>query len=384
MLGVLKFIRIVKEKKVVNVGKTISAFFQFILEDPVMLGLCIAIAVLVVLFIVVLVLGRRADKKDAQATKSEENLLKTEIDLSVLADPEESQSVATNVPEIVETFTDATEVPVEVPIEPVQVEFTASEFDGAVDSEPEAAIVKPDEVANVEKQPPLMSFEDFKIETPTTEEIADITQEQNVFDEEHGEIAREVLPVEETVSFDESKSGDNESPLVELLEEEKEPVVDEAVTEVLPLEEPAADVQEIEEVVNEPDYSDYLYEPGPAIVESAVNPVGEADTSAEVPSIEEQMNVELPIVDEQSKKESIEDIYSYDDELPDIKVEDFSRTSLIRHIPVLDMKMNFLFEEDDKKSELDDLDLPKLKSSASDQTSFNSLKGESFDIPKNS
>ncbi len=365
-------------------GKTISAFFQFILEDPVMLGLCIAIAVLVVLFIVVLVLGRRADKKDAQATKSEENLLKTEIDLSVLADPEESQSVATNVPEIVETFTDATEVPVEVPIEPVQVEFTASEFDGAVDSEPEAAIVKPDEVANVEKQPPLMSFEDFKIETPTTEEIADITQEQNVFDEEHGEIAREVLPVEETVSFDESKSGDNESPLVELLEEEKEPVVDEAVTEVLPLEEPAADVQGIEEVVNEPDYSDYLYEPGPAIVESAVNPVGEADTSAEVPSIEEQMNVELPIVEEQSKKESIEDIYSYDDELPDIKVEDFSRTSLIRHIPVLDMKMNFLFEEDDKKSELDDLDLPKLKSSASDQTSFNSLKGESFDIPKNS
>jgi len=103
--------------------------------------------------------------------------------------------------------------------------------------------------------------------------------------------------------------------------------------------------------------------------------------------------VELPIIEEvqpvveEKKEESLKDIYGYEEtELPDIKVEDFSRTAIIRHIPVLDSKLTKMFEVKPNgivSESDDDLDLPKLNT-ATIGTGIDALRGESFDIPKNS
>ena len=130
---------------------------------------------------------------------------------------------------------------------------------------------------------------------------------------------------------------------------------------------------------------DRLTEPVPDIIESTVNPVEDNsslyDEDTNIFDLEEKLLsnfkfslpaespkeenkaidlpiiqpaekvVELPIIEEvrpvveEKKEESLKDIYGYEEtELPDIKVEDFSRTAIIRHIPVLDSKLTKMFE----------------------------------------
>ncbi len=115
-------------------SKTISAFFQFIMDDPIMLGLCLAIGVLVILFIIVLLLGKKADKEEAMKDKEEE-LLKTQVDLKVMEE-NDNNSMAPLYEEVkIEAALEAVEVPVvtdnavslEVPSEKVE-EFTIPEI----------------------------------------------------------------------------------------------------------------------------------------------------------------------------------------------------------------------------------------------------------------
>lgn len=403
-------------------SKTISAFFQFIMDDPIMLGLCLAIGVLVILFIIVLLLGKKADKEEAMKDKEEE-LLKTQVDLKVMEE-NDNNSMAPLYEEVkIEAAPEAVEVPVvtdnavslEVPSEKVE-EFTIPEIEANAHTESVPSESVP-------------SFEDYKIEAPTLEEIKEVTGELNVVqlqDESKPtgfDMKPEVDPEVTTknVGFDLQPMETFEEvsePVGFSLQPDNtsEPIINEAVT---------TDNIEQEPIVFS--MEDRLTGPVPDIIESTVNPVEDnsslydEDTnifdleekllsnfkfSLPVESPKEENNaidlpiiqpaekvVELPIIEEvqpvveEKKEESLKDIYGYEEtELPDIKVEDFSRTAIIRHIPVLDSKLTKMFEVKPNGivSESDDnLDLPKLNT-ATIGTGIDALRGESFDIPKNS
>lgn len=66
-------------------GRTIESFLQFVKDDPIMLALCLAIGVLLLLFIIVLFLGKNADKK-YESKKKEEQMMKTEVNLNIIRD----------------------------------------------------------------------------------------------------------------------------------------------------------------------------------------------------------------------------------------------------------------------------------------------------------
>ncbi len=384
-------------------GKTISAFFQFVIEDPIMLGLVIAIVVLIILFIVVLSLGKKVDKtlKDKE---TDEKLMKTEVDLSVLSEMDETKpsGQANSVQDVVTPpAEDVTPVPVTVETAPTKVEIPSVQ-------EPIETFTEP-KVDTFAMESSVPSFDDFRIEVPTEEEMKEITGELNIFDqlntpkESEVPVIPEVKPV--TPSMDEQLANltVEETP-IEPQSFEPQPEVVMPIANEEPKVEDVASVVEPEPIAkaesSDFDMSDYIFEPIPDIVESAVNPVDEENSDVEVPKVEiaaSEPQVEnaiheematgpvleaVPTIEEQ--QETLTDVYGYEDvELPEIKVDDFSRTTIIRHIPTLDMGMKSIFE-DDNSSEMDDLDLPKLNSSTSSATGLNALHGESFDIPKNS
>lgn len=111
-------------------GGTFNKFVAFISDDPIMLGLCIAIIVLVILFIVVLCLGN--NKKEVKVEKPVDNtteLLKTEINMDALKSTQEYNLSETKREQETETpvVENSIEPPVmEVPVtteEPVALEF---------------------------------------------------------------------------------------------------------------------------------------------------------------------------------------------------------------------------------------------------------------------
>lgn len=398
-------------------SKTISAFFQFIMDDPIMLGLCLAIGVLVILFIIVLLLGKKADKEEAMKDKEEE-LLKTQVDLKVMEE-NDNNSMAPLYEEVkIEATPEAVEVPVvtdnavslEVPSENVE-EFTIPEIEAKAHTEP------------------VPSFEDYKIEAPTLEEIKEVTGELNVvqLQDESKPTGFDMKPeVDSSVSME--NVGFDIQPM-ETFEEANDPVgfslqPKEANESIINTADTTSTIEQEPIVFS---MEDRLTEPVPDIIESTVNPVEDnsslydEDTNifdleekllsnfkfslpAESPKEENKATdlpiiqpaekvVELPIIEEvrpvveEKKEESLKDIYGYEEtELPDIKVEDFSRTAIIRHIPVLDSKLTKMFEVKPNgivSESDDDLDLPKLNT-ATIGTGIDVLRGESFDIPKNS
>ena len=398
-------------------SKTISAFFQFIMDDPIMLGLCLAIGVLVILFIIVLLLGKKADKEEAMKDKEEE-LLKTQVDLKVMEE-NDNNSMAPLYEEVkIEATPEAVEVPVvtdnavslEVPSENVE-EFTIPEIEAA---------------SHTESVP---SFEDYKIEAPTWEEIKEVTGELNVvqLQDESKPTGFDMKPeVDSSVSME--NVGFNLQPM-ETFEEANDPVgfslqPKEANESIINTADTTSTIEQEPIVFS---MEDRLTEPVPDIIESTVNPVEDNsslyDEDTNIFDLEERLLsnfkfsfpaespkeenkaidlpiiqpaekvVELPIIEEvrpvveERKEESLKDIYGYEEtELPDIKVEDFSRTAIIRHIPVLDSKLTKMFEVKPNgivSESDDDLDLPKLNT-ATIGTGIDVLRGESFDIPKNS
>ncbi len=398
-------------------SKTISAFFQFIMDDPIMLGLCLAIGVLVILFIIVLLLGKKADKEEAMKDKEEE-LLKTQVDLKVMEE-NDNNSMAPLYEEVkIEATPEAVEVPVvtdnavslEVPSENVE-EFTIPEIEAK---------------AHTESVP---SFEDYKIEAPTLEEIKEVTGELNVvqLQDESKPTGFDMKPeVDSSVSME--NVGFDIQPM-ETFEEANDPVgfslqPKEANESIINTADTTSTIEQEPIVFS---MEDRLTEPVPDIIESTVNPVEDNsslyDEDTNIFDLEEKLLsnfkfslpaespkeenkaidlpiiqpaekvVELPIIEEvrpvveERKEESLKDIYGYEEtELPDIKVEDFSRTAIIRHIPVLDSKLTKMFEVKPNgivSESDDDLDLPKLNT-ATIGTGIDVLRGESFDIPKNS
>ncbi len=398
-------------------SKTISAFFQFIMDDPIMLGLCLAIGVLVILFIIVLLLGKKADKEEAMKDKEEE-LLKTQVDLKVMEE-NDNNSMAPLYEEVkIEATPEAVEVPVvtdnavslEVPSENVE-EFTIPEIEAKAHTEP------------------VPSFEDYKIEAPTLEEIKEVTGELNVvqLQDESKPTGFDMKPeVDSSVSME--NVGFDIQPM-ETFEEANDPVgfslqPKEANESIINTADTTSTIEQEPIVFS---MEDRLTEPVPDIIESTVNPVEDNsslyDEDTNIFDLEEKLLsnfkfslpaespkeenkaidlpiiqpaekvVELPIIEEvrpvveEKKEESLKDIYGYEEtELPDIKVEDFSRTAIIRHIPVLDSKLTKMFEVKPNgivSESDDDLDLPKLNT-ATIGTGIDVLRGESFDIPKNS
>ena len=361
-------------------SKTISAFFQFIMDDPIMLGLCLAIGVLVILFIIVLLLGKKADKEEAMKDKEEE-LLKTQVDLKVMEE-NDNNSMAPLYEEVkIEAALEAVEVPVvtdnavslEVPSEKVE-EFTIPEIEANAHTESVPSESVP-------------SFEDYKIEAPTLEEIKEVTGELNVvqLQDESKPTGFDMKP--EVDSSDSTNNVGFDLQPMETFEEVSEPVgfslQPDNTSEPILNEAVTTDNIEQEPIVFS--MEDRLTGPVPDIIESTVNPVEDnsslydEDTnifdleekllsnfkfSLPVESPKEENNaidlpiiqpaekvVELPIIEEvqpvveEKKEESLKDIYGYEEtELPDIKVEDFSRTAIIRHIPVLDSKLTKMFE----------------------------------------
>ncbi len=336
----LKFIMIEEEKKVVNVGKKISAFFQFVLDDPVMLCLCIAIIVLIILYIIVLTIGKKADKKDKIENKKDDELLKTEVDLSVL-----DETAPQKEPVVSEDASQEEAVPITVVIEeqPSSLEVLEEvEETPVIESEP--VTVNNDKREDISIAMP--SFDDYKIEFPVEEEKK-IPEEINIFNNLEENVPNNPIEVDK---------------------------VEETPVEVAPVEEVP--------IVNEPlgfDPNDYVFEPNSEIILSSVNPIEEVSEKTSEP-------VKLATQEVKPQEESLSDVYGYDDsELPSVNVEDFNRTALIRHIPMLDSKIYDKIKENDKEQdELADVDLPKLSNANSELPMFNDLKGESFNIPKNS
>lgn len=372
-------------------GKTIGAFFQFIMDDPIMMGLCIAILVLIVLFILVLFLGKKSDakeKKEIEATK-EDSLLKTEVNLNVTdivpptASEQPVESTVISSPEI-ETFS---------PMEVVEVPVTTEESVKleVPTGEPVKEVESVQDIATSPKTT-VPSFDDYKIEPPTVEKNATmgniVTSNMEQFDvssnvEDNGSI---VMPMENNI-FDSSvlapESNETHTPIEET---KKEPVREENIFDniSMSLESPQiveSTVNPIDEIAIEeiPSIENTLQAPSelvaPVTMESIETPI-EQPMSIEEPVAE----AEIEVAGESSNEETLEDIYSFDEtELPELKLEDFSRTAIIRHMPVLDTNTKNILQED-KSEDLDDLDLPKLNTTNNNSGVLNVLKGETFDI----
>lgn len=321
-------------------GYTFNAFVKFISDDPIMLGLCIAIIVLIILFVVVLFIGKRSDKKE----ESESNdLLKTEISMEPLKDTEQfvldevgtedqTQEIANaNVDKAIEesdhSLTEAMPVLEDIPAPsledikevPVTIEEPVPlEFDVDIENAPK---LESDKGEVIESPIHTPSFEDYKIETP--------------------------VPVEAGIS-----QVEDQQMSIEPLHEENTPLIIES--SVTPVEENIFDVKEpIVNIKNE-----------------------ETEIQAE--------DIEMPIM----KTEEEEEVPSvYEDilaELPEIKIDAFDKTAILKTIPNMtpieeikeEPQKN---EKEEEKESFDDIDLPKLNTNNTSSV-LNSIKGESFDI----
>lgn len=407
-----------EEKKVVTMGKTIDAFFKFILDDPIMLGLCLAIVVLIVLFIVVLLLGKKADKKEDKNIEKEDALLKTEIDLTKL-DESAGASLETidTEPKVVPTIetpkeNDVQEIPVTIE-EPTKLEIEKEEQKEPIDN------------FVLEEGAPssIPSFDDYKIEVPTAEEIKEITQELEVID------APKEQQLEEVPSFEVPKleSADvvlpavSETDSIEALDDltnAEEPVQEEQ--NIFDMQEPLGIVESVvnpiegsvipassdgeennklenalmnefnfsTQEVSAPEIEDVPVEEKPIVEEPSMTDIPKViEPEEKSETIENLYNVKLEEAEKLSEEvESLEDMYTLsEEELPEIKVEDFSRTAIIRHVPILETNTKNILDDkvtDSSSEDLDDLALPKLSSNREDKTVLGSLKGESFDIEK--
>lgn len=415
-----------EEKKVVTMGKTINAFFKFILDDPIMLGLCIAIGVLIVLFIIVLMLGKKTNKSQDKNSKKEEALLRTEINLEKLDDSlgNSLENIVTGLNSLDDNNNmdiDVQEVPVTIEEEPTKLEVTPEETLERTESFSLEGFVPEN----------IPSFDDYKIEAPTAEEIKEITAELGVIEgAKQDDISSEpVAPVEKSPVFEipnlepevmdfsanpmsstvddysleslnssedtvseESNIFDSQEPFgivestVNPVEEKTEMVESSMVEqsnlglEDLLVSEFTFSTQETPVISSNVEYPEVLRQ------QPLVDPVIEA-SQMDTTSIENLYNDKLELAKEQRVEESLEDMYTLSDEdLPEINVEDFSRTAIIRHVPVLETNVrNDLsnVSSNNSSEDLDDLDLPKFSGPVTeDKSGLNILRGESFNIEK--
>lgn len=352
-------------------GDTFNAFVKFISDDPIMLGLCIAIVVLVILFIIVLFIGKKSDKKDEIEKKIDEFKDDSkEINIEDFTGPvtviNEDNEAITNEPEPT--------------IETVETPILAKEETKINEEVPSPVLEGTKTTLEEVKEIPVTIEEPIALEI-NTNELGAPTLEENISDSIDTLTTKEPSNIP---SFDDLKIT-VESPTI--VDEEK-PLSSEEV--------PSMNVDNMntfKEDIPEP-----LDEASiPSIVESSVNPIEEnifdVDnnvfknyTTKEEPIIEE-VKEEKPIVPIEEPKEEIKtdnkesnnysSVYLEDIELPEIIVDEFDKTAVIKNIPkekTETPKENIKKENDDL-----DIDLPKLNPENNNSV-MNSVKGGPFEF----
>ncbi len=363
-------------------GNTFNAFVKFISDDPIMLGLCLAIVVLVILFIVVLFIGKKSDKKEE--LKNDENLETFTNDFKD-ANIEDFTGPVTIINE-------TTTPTVEEPIEP-KVEESIKE----VLEVPESNVIEDEEVMLPTLEGTSTSLEEVQeipvtLEEPIALEINATELGAPTLEEKNDSI--DTLTTKEPVNmptFDDLK----------ITAEPTQPVIDSGETLPVIDEVPSMNIDNmvsIEEAIPEP-----LDEASiPSIVESSVNPIEENIFDVENNVFKDYTKKEEPIIDEPKEDESIvkEDIkpleepikeakkeskkqenynsvYLEDIELPEIVVDEFDKTSILKGIPNGEQTVNEVIETPKVQEEKDDddldIDLPKLNPESSNSV-INSVK----------
>ncbi len=339
-------------------GDTFNAFVKFISDDPIMLGLCIAIIILVIAFILVLILGRKKDDTNDDKHENTQELLKTEVNLDTLKSTQEySLSELQNK----ETLSEQEAAPVSDPLtEPATITNT----------EPIEPTPEPTPVI---EETPMETFPQPEVQTPVVEEPiieVPVTTETPT--------ALEV-PVMDTPAPTPTEAPASTIPTFDSIKIEPEPIMPvnpEPTTNsdanIFDVKEEPIPVVPLDETTVKP------------IIESSVNPLDETTkieemgTNAFEPKEPIKEEVELPIITGPIPKveEPFSSVYTKgEEELPNVNTEEFSRTAIIRHIPVMETKK----EVDDV--DFDDLDLPKLNTNTTTNNSaLGSLEGETFNI----
>ncbi len=459
-----------------------GAFIKFLADDPIMLGLCIAIVVLIITFIVVLVIGKRRDEKNSKLNDTSE-LLKTEVNLDALDSTQQFNAtemkpkeepvvkVATETSEVPVPETPAVEIPVETPTEPMKLEVEPPKVETPVEEKiPEVFTFGMDSSTKEEepvstlsgfpasdefKTEPLTPIIESTVEPVVTEETKENTESPkeelptfptfNPTENESSIIESKVTPIEDT-DFQGADSlldfTQPEEKVVDTQNESKDIVNDSTLSNFEPfninfnLENSEPNIFDI----SKPEESLPPQEPEPLLFENKVEtpieqtekpqePVQEMTTELKIadpteegifdrtvtfPVIEENKKLEetkkpeeteivLPPIEDNTTEEESSDssamemepynsIYmnTQNIELPEIKIADFSKTAIMRHIPVMESMPNLIDKSDlnalmpdkksDTESDLEDIDLPKLNPSENTNEAFKTLQGESFDI----
>ncbi len=323
-------------------GDTLNKFLSLIVGDPIMLGLCIAILILVILFIIVLCTGRKPKSENLSSDKGEDKeTFKTEINLEPIKDiatidlvkeenaPETSSEQKRDVVEVPVTFEEP--VALEIPKRDTVLEdkFEVSDEVPVIEEVPVAEEI----VEN--KYAAFPSFDDIKIKSDTKVE--------NTVEKEEPKMA---FGPYETAGSDFSPLSKDDLEDVQIVESRINPVESE---------EPIA--KSFDDVMVKSTILDNDIDTVEPRMETASFPSIKIDTLEDNPYSEVSLN-EF-------------------DELPNIKVPDFSKTEILRNMPV--MENTKTFEEEKVDSEDDDVALPKFNKDL-DSSTMASLKGESFNI----
>lgn len=409
-------------------GETFKAFIAFISEDPIMLGLCIAIVVLIIMFILVLVLGKKKDKKPEAVENTNEELLKTEINMEALKSTSEFK-----LDELGQTSPEKTEenAPVveEIPVtteEPVKVEFEDKVEDTVA---PTIDTLSESEETTNSEMSAYPTFDNIQIteNRETKEEISEPVIEEdlnNLSVLESAEVPLEnnehqekiVEPIKEDRLEENKDIVESTINPIEVSETIETPTLEETTFPIF-TETPTLDIPPIEavEIPSEPLPTD-LYEmptidiPNITLDDNILSvtpqeeeitpPVKENTPVEETTQIAEKENMTIekpaedfieslsePIVPLEEPKQ-LEDTSAEPIELPemtseeDIELPDYSDIYSIDDIElpniIFDDLNNSLNEPEKHEDSEEDLDLPKLNTNTS--VTLNNLQGESFKI----
>ncbi len=313
-----------------------NAFVKFISDDPIMLGLCIAIIVLVILFIMVLILGRKKDNTIGDKLENTSELLKTEVNMNSLKSTQEFNLEEIQEPKVNDSLSntnsvstsnnslpinEAREVPVTINKQPVRLDITTS--------------------------CPKISSSNKSIqknETLNTVLASNLNKDSEI---------------QKSNNFDKGVDFSNEEPI-------KPVPLDEATIS--------------------------------PIIESRSNPIDDKT------NINMFTNNNAPKQQKTNNTQSIKDSKPSTTQIPfssvfasaqkeeaqkeeKVDLNDFSRTAIIRHVPVMEgakpiTRLNQVIEQSKKDDDFDDIDLPKLNTAPKNDDFLGSLKGESFNINK--
>ncbi|HBA37610.1 MAG TPA: hypothetical protein DCY94_02710 [Firmicutes bacterium] len=310
-------------------GDTFNAFVKFISDDPIMLGLCIAIIVLIIAFILVLFLGRKKEDSEECIADNTTELLKTEINMDALKSTQEFSLSELGQDEIPSKDS------------PVTIASVPKESEPANEEKVEAPAI--DIPVTIETEPTAL---EIPVVPPIENSIN--TTESNVFDSNIFDINQKEEPVLQPTPLDESKI---------------EPIIESSVNPVEPNEIPSFDS---------------IFGTAQPKTAPTIDTVTETKEEIELPTITAPIpKVETPRMEAPFSSVNVD----ANAELPSIKPEDFSKTEIIKHIP--NIEPDIKIESNDSDEDLDDVDLPMFNTGNQPKNETNKLdvlQGEMFDL----